>query len=130
MSLRESILNCQDLDREPIELPAWQAALGGAQLYVRAMTAWEADRLGEAAENKQRNYAARIAVLTLVDESGTRVFQDSDIKALREKNAKEIERIASVALRLSGMDRQAQQDAKKNSVETTTEEPPTDSQFL
>lgn len=127
MDIRNAILQSQDIEREPIDLPPWEAACG-CKLFVRGMTAFEADKLGEAAEHKQRNYAARITVLTLVTEAGERVFQDGDVKLLKDKSSELVAKVAKAAMRLSGLE---SEDVKKNGSDPTdTDDSPSASLFL
>ena len=114
MLSREAILLAQDLKRERVHVPEW-----GGEVLVRTMTGAERDEF-EAwlAANKERGYVglrARIASLTVCDEDGKRLFTAADIPALEAKAAGALARIADTATRLSRLDREALEDAEKNS---------------
>ena len=103
---RESILQADDLPKELVDVPEW----GGA-VYVRSLTGAERDRF-ESSMIKQRgknqqmnldNIRAKLAVLTVCDEEGKRIFSSADIDELSKKSAAALDRIFAVARRLSGL---------------------------
>jgi hypothetical protein len=101
---RDEILKADDLPRERVK--AW-----GRYVYVRALTGEERDAFeesmftGRGADRVQnaQNIRARLAVLTVVDGEGRRLFGDEDAAALGAKSARELDRIFSAAQRLSGL---------------------------
>lgn len=122
---RDSILNIDDLPRERVAVPEW----GGGEVIVRALTAAERDtynstlfqvrprgrsRDPEVVYNPQ-NATARLVALCVVDDEGNRLFKDTDLERLANKNARALERIAAVARRLSGLDEESQGDIEGNS---------------
>jgi len=103
---KESILAVQDVVTEIVEVPEW----GGA-VRVRGLTGAERDafegevihRNGRDVTTNTRNMRARLVVLSVVDEAGNRLFGFPDIEALGAKSARALDRIFSVAMRLSGL---------------------------
>lgn len=111
---REQILEAQDLEKELVEVPEW----GGA-VYVRALTGTERDAFEQSMvetrtvrkgrkqetvrEMRLQNLRARLCALTICDEDGTRLFNDSDVHALGRKSASALNRVFEVAQRLSGL---------------------------
>ena len=103
---RESILQADDLPKELVDVPEW-----GGSVYVRSLTGAERDRF-ESSMIKQRgknqqmnldNIRAKLAVLTVCDEEGKRIFSSADIDELSKKSAAALDRIFAVARRLSGL---------------------------
>jgi hypothetical protein len=104
----DDILNADDLQREPVDVPEW-----GGTVLVQGMSGTERDRFESAMLNSQMNgvdkdkamdqYRARLAAACIVDESGKRLFQGAAIKRLGEKSAQALTRVAEVASRLSGL---------------------------
>jgi hypothetical protein len=103
---KESILAAQDVVTELVDVPEW----GGA-VRVRGLTGSERDafegeviqRNGRDVKTNTRNMRARLVVLSVVDEQGKRLFGFPDIEALGTKSARALDRIFSVAMRLSGL---------------------------
>ena len=103
---RDWILKHEDLPRELIEVPEW-----GGSVYIRCLTAaerdaWEASVVNLEAKGKQpktdlRNLRAKLVVRCACDEEGKRIFEDADIDALGGKSAAALDRLYSVAARLS-----------------------------
>ncbi len=103
---KEAILAVQDTARELVGVPEW----GGA-VWVRGLTGSERDafegevvqRNGRDVRMNTRNLRARMVVLSVVNEDGSRMFAYHDIEALGEKSARALDRIFAVAQRLSGL---------------------------
>lgn len=103
---KESILAVHDVVTEVVEVPEW----GGA-VRVKGLTGAERDafegeviqRSGRDVTTNTRNMRARLVVLSVVDDEGKRLFGFPDIEALGAKSARALDRIFSVAMRLSGL---------------------------
>jgi hypothetical protein len=104
---RAAILESMDLASERVNVPEW-----GGVVIVRCLTGQERDayeseivgsRVGGDRELNLTNIRAKLVARTVVDESGSRLFTDGDIVALGKKNASVLDRIFSVAQRLSGL---------------------------
>jgi hypothetical protein len=125
VSLREKILSAPDIESEEVEVPEWDVTV-----EVRGMTA--ADRavvfdaaLANGGDIRASNLFADAVLLCAYDpESGERVFTEEDRVALMEKSPVALDRIAKVALRLSGMDAAAADDAGKSDVAEPGQEVP------
>jgi hypothetical protein len=114
---REQILTVVDITRELVEVPEW-----GGEVYVTAMSgmerdAWEAslfsNKDGESTQNLE-NMRARLCAITIVDESGNRLFTDKEAKELGKKSAKALDRVFKVAQRLNGIGAESVDVAEKN----------------
>lgn len=103
---REAILATEDLKIEQISVPEW-----GGDVRVRTLTGTERDAFeeslfeGHGKDRKQdlRNLRARLVGLTVVDENGHPIFSAGDVDRLGEKSAAALDRIFTVAQRLSGL---------------------------
>jgi len=106
---REDILAAGvELPVEDVEVPEW----GGA-VRVRGLTGAERDRFeesifGDRAKGGGRklrlaNMRARLVALSVVDADGKRLFSSADVEALGRQSAAALDRVFSVAQRLSGM---------------------------
>lgn len=103
---RIDILESNDLAVEEVDVPEW----GGA-VIVRALTGSERDAYeseifslrgqGKGVEYNLSNIRAKLSARTIVDEEGVRVFTDADIVKLGLKSAAALDRVFSVAQRLS-----------------------------
>jgi hypothetical protein len=103
---RSEILDSEDLATETVPVPEW----GGA-VIVRALTGSERDAyetsiftargVGKDPEYNLQNIRAKLAARTIVGEDGKRLFSDTDIVALGLKSAAALDRVFSVAQRLS-----------------------------
>lgn len=103
---RDSILNVVDFETREVYVPEWKMTV-----RVRSMTADERDELENpmamaAARGKEAslaNFRARLMALTVVTEDGERMFSVEDAAALGKKRASAVDRIATVAMELSGI---------------------------
>jgi len=103
---RDDVLKAEDLTTEEVEVPEW-----GGSVLVRGLTGRERDefevsmavRHGGQMVQDYTNTRAKLAARCIVDEDGQRLFTDSDVAALGEKSAAAMDRIFTVASRLSGL---------------------------
>lgn len=115
---KDQILEASDLKNEPVEVPEW-----GGSVLVRTMTgadrdAFESSMITEQPDGTRKpnmsNLRAKLVALTVVDETGNRLFDVSDIDRLALKSASALERVFAAAQRLNGLGAQAEADAAKN----------------
>lgn len=104
---RQDILTASDIVREQVDVPEW-----GGYVYVQSLSGAERDALEAGMidnagkknwEVRLNNFRARMAAMAIVDEDGTRLFDEKDVAALGKKSGAALDRIYSVAQRLSGM---------------------------
>lgn len=114
---KAAILEAQDLTTELIEVPEW-----GGSLTVRTMTGSERDvfedSISKATVNGRvdlRGLKVKLVVLTVLDDSGDRLFDDSDMAELNKKSASAIDRIFQVAQRLNGLTNEDVEELAGNS---------------
>ena len=107
---KEKILAAADKPTKRVNVPEW-----GGHLFVRTMSAGERDAYeaetydlskggkSNDAKTMMANARARLLVRTLVDEEGTRLFEDSDVEALGQKSGQIVDRVFTVASKLNGL---------------------------
>jgi|SRR6185503_236619 len=111
--LRARILNADDVRSEDVEVPEW-----GVTVRVQGMTGAERARylqatVGEDGKpNFDRIYPEVLIACAYDPETGEKVFEAADRDALNGKAAGATERIAKVAMRLSGIADDARAEAK------------------
>ncbi len=133
MLTKDQILSASDLPTEEVQVPEW-----GGSVFVRTMNgterdAFEQDIIAARARDAEQNEAsdgvpnaaksnselvnirARLAVKTVVDAQGNRLFTDNDAAALGKKSGKALDRIFDVAQRLSGIGEKDVKELEGNS---------------
>jgi hypothetical protein len=111
---RGEILDAMDEKMEAVEIPEW-----GGFVYVKAMTGEERDALEASVvtgpgERNLDNLRAKVVALSLVDAEGVRLFTLDDVEALGKKSASALDKVFSVAQRLSGLSRDDVKDLAGN----------------
>lgn len=116
MSLKDRILAAQDIPVRMVEVPEW-----GVTVEVRGMDGGgRADMLEQAMAddgeiNLREIYPDMVIFCTFDPETGIRVFEPGDREALLTKSAAAMDRVAKVAMSLSGFDDDAVDTAGKGS---------------
>lgn len=118
---RDAILGKGDLAHEDVSVPEW-----GGHVRVRELMGSEKDAYEKhvvrmkngAPEMHLEGARALLVSLSIVDESGQRLFTEDDVEELGRKSARALDRVYEVASRLSGLIPKAAEDAEKNSVAT------------
>ena len=115
MSLRDRILQADDIGREIITVPQW-----GVDLEVRTLSAQQRSRMLQtctlADGNIDLDRLYPMLIIGTVFEPGTndRVFSEADLPLLQEKSAAAIEFVAQKAMQMSGMTAKAVDDEGKD----------------
>lgn len=108
MGIRDTLLAATAAPTEVVALPALGADV---KVTVRGMTGIERDAFeasciegkGKRREFSAKNMRAKMVAYCCIDESGQRVFSDADAVALGNVRADVLDKLFSVAQRLSGM---------------------------
>lgn len=121
-TLKEKILGANDLVREVIDVPEWDCTL-----YVRELDGAGRTRCMDLfPDNKEDerdpDLMAKVLCLTLCNEYGELLFQESDAPALSKKNGLVIERLFLKALAVNKIGAKAEEEEIKNSVGTDGED--------
>ena len=115
MSLRETILNADDLDSKMVELPQW-----GVTVEVRSLDGRSRARLLSSAAKEdgtvdlERLYPEMVILCAYDPETGERVFTEDDRDGLLSKSASQLELVALAAMQVSGMTGDSQAEAGKD----------------
>ncbi len=116
MKLREKIKATDDVAKRIIEVPEWNATL-----EVRSMTGAQRTRVFSRNTDKQgkiqtdRIYLDVIVCCVYDPETGERVFTEEDTEWLGDKKGAVLERIGTIAFEVSGLGKEAVEQAEKNS---------------
>lgn len=114
--LRDKILPLDDSKRESLEVPEW-----GCTIEVRSMSGKQRARLMKqvADENGkvdiEKLYPDLVIATCYDPETGERIFEQPDRDQLAEKNSAILDKLAQTAMRLSGIQTNAVEEAAKNS---------------
>lgn len=121
-NLREHILNKPDLDEETVYVAGWDC-----DILVRALTGAERARfMKQVTGGQQMNSAAGVSIdwgrwwadLVILSarnpEDGALIFEPTDRDSLLAKNSKNLEKVAAVARRMSGLEDDATENSKSN----------------
>jgi len=118
---RAQILKVEDLPRELVDVPEW-----GGSVWVRTMSGTERDtyeeslihRQGETVSLCMVNARAKVCASSICDDKGERLFSDEDVISLGHKSGAALERVFSVARRLSRLNDSELEETAKNSEAT------------
>lgn len=109
---RDEILAADDKTTEVVDVPEWGGAVTIRGLTGSERDQYEASMVRYGKDNKGQmevqavetaNIRARLVSLTAVDEAGKRLFKDSDLLDLGDKNAAVLNRLFDAARRLSAL---------------------------
>lgn len=115
------ILAAVDLAVEEVEVPEW-----GGVVLVRGLTGTERDAFeqsvvvvdgagkGRRVHTNLANFRAKLAARCMVDEAGGLLFSEDQVAALGAKSGAALERVFSVAQRLSGLTQEDVEELTKN----------------
>jgi hypothetical protein len=115
---KEAIFGISDLITQRVEVPQW-----GGYVLIRSLTTKERGRLELSIHERKgvnvtENLAllrSRMVMLSVVNEEGSRMFDDRDIERLEEKSAAAMDLIFTAAMRLSGISKSDVDELTKNS---------------
>jgi hypothetical protein len=116
---KDEIFGMDDIPVEEVVVPEW----GHRKVLVCGMTAaaknaYQASLVeikGTSRRVRMENATAKLLVRTIVNRQRQPIFTETDIERLGSKSAAALERLATVANRLSGMDEKENAELVKNS---------------
>jgi len=115
---KDQILEASDLQTFSVSVPEW-----GGDVQIRSMTGADRDEFEsslvkvDAAGNRSpdmSNHKAKLVAMTLVDESGNRMFTHDDVARLATKSSAALNRVYEAAQKLNGIGAAAESNAEKN----------------
>ena len=136
---KTAILAAQDLQTEDVEVPEWGGAVRVRSFTGRERDAFEASMVrGDGRDRKVdlTNMRARLVGLTVIDETGQRLFTDDEVDLLGAKSGAALDRVFAVAQKLNGLSGADVEELSKNSsgvpsaVSTSASALPSDSTTL
>ncbi len=103
---KKDILEIADIKTQLVPVPEW-----GGEVYVKGLNGAERDKFessmieqrGKERSVNMANIRAKLASMSICDESGKRLFSEADVQALSQKSATALQRIFVVAQKLSGI---------------------------
>jgi len=124
VSIRDKIAAVEDITSESVTIPEW-----GVTVEVRSMTAGaRGEMLADCLKDGEMDVKALTPALvigsTFDPETGEPVFTRADVQFIEAKNSAAVDRIAAVAMRLSGLEEDAKDKAGKDSSSTETGDSP------
>jgi hypothetical protein len=115
---KTAILAAQDLQTEDVEVPEWGGAVRVRCFTGRERDAFEASMVrGEGRDRKVdlTNMRARLVGLTVIDETGQRLFTDDEVDLLGAKSGAALDRVFAIAQKLNGLSGADVNELSKNS---------------
>lgn len=120
---KDNIMNADDIETLPVDVPEW-----GGSVIVKSLSGNERDWIESKIyqSSQEKGYVvdirAALVAMSVIDESGNRVFTEEDVEWLGKKSAIALNRIADVARKMSGMAVGAEEEAEKNLEEGQSED--------
>jgi hypothetical protein len=114
--LKDTIQAAQDIKSESVSIPEW-----GITLEVRTMRAIDRAKLFRDCIDKQGSvisgkFQAGLIIATCFDpDTGEKIFSDDDYDLVMDKSANIIERLSSIAHKISGFGNETVSSIEKNS---------------
>ena len=115
---KTAILAAQDLQTEDVEVPEWGGAVRVRSFTGRERDAFESSMVrGDGRDRKVdlTNMRARLVGLTVIDETGQRLFTDDEVDLLGAKSGAALDRVFAVAQKLNGLSGADVDELSKNS---------------
>lgn len=115
INLREKILNTDDIKTELVTIEEW-----GVELEIKALTGKKRAEIMTSAMNEQgkmdfeKLYPDLIITSTYDPETKELVFEKTDRDMLNQKSGGALEKIAQIAIKLSGLNPDSVEKAQKN----------------
>lgn len=111
---KEQILQVNDLPKELVKVPEWDG-----EVYVKTLTAdeyaiWQQSIMANKDKLNLAEMQMKLCVLTICNETGSRLFTDSEFALLGGKSAPAITRIFEVAQRLNKIGTKDIEELEKN----------------
>ena len=126
---RDEIFGMDDIPMEAVLVPEW----GNKTVFVCGLTGAARDAYnaslvefrGESRKMRLENATVKLVIRTVCDAQKKLLFSEGDIERLGTKSSAALERLSSVARRLSGMDKKELEELEKNSDAAQSGDSPT-----
>jgi hypothetical protein len=123
----DTMLAAEDVEFKTVA--AWNQP-NGKPGFVRIASLTAADMIEFAESNEgpaKRTAGLRLLIKSLVNKKGDRIGRSDQLETFKKKNSRITSSIIDAILELNGLNKKAQEDAKKGSSEAHTDASPTDS---
>lgn len=124
MNLRDKILAAADIPSETLRIPEWDV-----EILVKGMSAGERLHLQKVSYDQEtgqvhmeKMYPDIVVSCCHDPETGEPIFTDADKDVILSKSSAAVEKIAEVGLRLSGLGKDASDEAGKDSSNTPSDD--------
>lgn len=120
-NLREQIIKADDITSETVDVPEWNV-----KVEVRTLSGRDRAKMlkshmdSEGVLDIEKLYPALLIAAVFDPDSGDKVFTEFDYDVLNNKSGAALERVAQVAIRLSGLGGEAVAEAGKGSSSPAT----------
>ena len=111
---KAQILEADDLPTEIVEVPEWNGSVIVRTITGSERDAFEASVITESGGKNMEYLRSKLVALSVVDEEGNHLFTMNDAKELGEKSARAIDKVFSVAQRLSGLSKKDVEELTEN----------------
>jgi hypothetical protein len=124
MLSKDQILKADDLKTSIVDVPEW-----GGQVQIKQMSGSDRDAFEQATYRKNgsnyevnlRDMRARLCAMCIVDESGSRMFEDKEISDLSKKSAVALDRVFSACQELNALSNKDVEELGKDLGQTQTD---------
>ena len=110
---KDQILAADDMGMLKLAVPEW-----GGDVYIRVMSVGERDAYENEWMRKKEtgvdDFRTKLIVRCLVDETGTRLFDNGDVARLAQKSAKVMNRIWLAAMEHNNLSDESIEELAKN----------------
>lgn len=123
---REKIAQVNDLSMQKVPVPEWSDGDPEAYVMLKSLTAKEQGMFDSSimvvGEDPTKpkvdtvDYGPKLALASMCDDEGNRIFSANDLEILQGKSAKALNRVVKAAMALNGIGEKEILDAEKNSV--------------
>jgi hypothetical protein len=117
---REQILKAKDRTYQDVKCPEWGGVVRIQSLSGLERDIFEESILGQKNKDGSRevivkNLRAKLVALSAIDKDGNLIFSLDDVMVLGDKNAAPLDRLFSMAQKLSGISKDDVEELTKNS---------------
>lgn len=114
MDLRQTILAATDRQRVKVHVPEWGVDVWLQPMSVGDRDSWENEWLAKGQQGGVKNWRAKFLAKCLLDESGNRVFNDSQVDELASKSSDVVCRLFDQARKVNALTAEEIDEIAKN----------------
>jgi len=100
---KAQILEADDVLAEVVKVPEWGGEVKVQGITAKARDQWEVTIAEQKEKNRPIDVRASLCAKSIVDEDGKRMFTDKEIDVLGKRSAVALERVFTVAMKVSGL---------------------------